>query len=92
MLTIINITVHVYVTITVKSQNPILLHPAYLEQIVHPIVSMTMTERQVFYLNLMQNVHLLQRVKIFRRQVPGVLLPTETPFRMLSIQSEQVAC
>jgi len=44
VLTIINITVHVCVTITVKFKNPILVHPAYSEQIVHPIVSPTNTD------------------------------------------------
>jgi len=43
VLTILNITVHVCVAITVKLKNPILVHPAYSEQIVHPIVSTTIT-------------------------------------------------
>ena len=41
VLTIINITVHVCVAMTVKSKNQNLVHPAYTEQIVHPIVSPT---------------------------------------------------
>ena len=38
VLTIINITVNVYVAMTVKSKNPNLVHSAYSEQIVQPIV------------------------------------------------------
>ena len=37
----ITITVHVCVDITVKLKNPVLVHPTYSEQIVHPVVSLT---------------------------------------------------
>ena len=41
VLTIINIKVHIRVAMTVKSKNPILVHPAYSELIVQPTVSPT---------------------------------------------------